>query len=116
MTRIKHLFLTFAPFWVFLVLYKFGGSLHYTLLAPLGEMVLPLWAVGTLIGIGSIVQLILDVPAGRLLDRFGYLRFLKITSFIFLFAGFAILFHLTIITFVISLYLATFGWLFFGPG
>ncbi len=116
MTRIKHLFLTFAPFWVFLVFYKFGGSLHYTLLAPLGEMVLPLWAVGAVMGAGSMVQLLLDVPAGRLLDRFGYLRFLKITSAVFLLAGAALLLHLTALSFITSVLLATFGWLFFGPG
>ncbi len=116
MTRIKHLFLTFSPFWVFLVFYKFGGGLHYTLLAPLGEQVLPLWAVGAVIGAGSMIQLLLDVPAGRLLDRFGYLRFLKITSAVFLLAGAALFLHLSALTFLASLLLATFGWLFFGPG
>lgn len=114
--RIKHLFITFVPFWAFLILYKLGGVLHYSLLSPLGERLLPLWVVGTLMGGGSILQLILDVPAGHLLDRFGYLKFLKITTFVFLFAGLALFLNFNTVTYIISLALATFGWLFFGPG
>ena len=116
MSRIKQLFLTYSSFWVFLVFYKIGSGLHYALLAPLGEMVLPLWMVGAMIGIGSIIQMLLDVPAGRLLDRFGYLRLLKLTSFVFLLASVALMLHLTALVFLLSLFLGTFGWLFFGPG
>jgi len=113
----KHaLFLKFSAFWIFMILYKFGGGLHYSLIAPLGEAILPLWLVGLLMGGTSIIQLLLDVPAGHLLDRFGYLKLLKVTTFIFLFAGISLLFNFTLITYLISLFAASFGWLFFGPG
>lgn len=115
-THIKNLFIKFAPFWIFLVLYKLGGGLHYSLISPLGERILPVWIVGFLMGAGSIIQLILDVPAGHLLDRFGYLKLLKFTTFIFLFAGIALLFNFSLTIYLISLLAATFGWLFFGPG
>ncbi|OGM98490.1 MAG: hypothetical protein A2915_00820 [Candidatus Yanofskybacteria bacterium RIFCSPLOWO2_01_FULL_41_34] len=112
----KNIFLKFIPFWIFLVLYKLGGALHYSLISPLGERLLPLWVVGVLMGGGSVIQLILDVPAGHLLDRFGYLRLLKLTTFIFLFAGIALVFQFTLTTYLVSLTAATFGWVFFGPG
>lgn len=112
----RRLFIRFLPFWIFLAVYKLGGALHYSLISPLGEKLLPLWIVGLLMGGGSIIQLLLDVPAGRLLDRFGYLRFLKLTTFIFLFAGVALVFDFTLTAYLISLAAATFGWVFFGPG
>lgn len=62
------------------------------------------------------IQLVLDVPAGFLLDKYGYRRLLKLTTIIFLFAGISYMFGLTQITFIISLLMCTFGWLFFGPG
>lgn len=67
-------------------------------------------------GGGSLLQLSLDVSVGRALDRFGYLRMLKLTTFVFMFAGVALFFNFTVVTYVISLITATFGWLFFGPG
>lgn len=112
----KNLFIKFAPFWIFLAIYKLGGSLHYSLIAPLGEDLLPLWVIGLLIGGGSIFQLLLDVPAGRLLDKFGYLKLLRLTTFMFLFAGIALIFDFTLTTYIISLVASTFGWVFFGPG
>lgn len=112
----KNLFLRFSAFWLFMLFYKFAGSIHYSLIAPYGEKLLPLWIVGILMGGGSIVQLILDVPAGRIMDRYGYLKFLKITTFVFLLAGLFYLFGLNQFTYYGSLILASFGWLFFGPG
>lgn len=112
----RKILLTFGPFWVFLLIYKFGAGLHLSLLSPLGERILPIWAVGLLIGLGSFVQLLLDVPAGHLLDRFGYRRLLKITTFTFFFAGIALMFQFNLAAYLITLALATFGWLFFGPG
>lgn len=106
----------FLPFWIFMIFFKFGGGLHYTLLSPLGEKVLPLWIVGLLVGISSVVQLLLDVPAGRILDRFGYLRFLKITTVMFLIAVSCLLFGFNERIYILSLAISTFGWLFFGPG
>ncbi len=108
--------LSFLPFWFFLLLFKFGGSLHYSLISPLGEQFFPLWVVGLLMGSCSFVQLLLDVPAGHLLDRFGYRRFLKITTLLFLFAAITLTFGLTRITYLLSLLFSIFGWLFFGPG
>ncbi|MDB5259468.1 MAG: hypothetical protein JWO73_676 [Candidatus Taylorbacteria bacterium] len=106
----------FLPFWIFLVFFKFGGALHYSLISPLGEKVLPLWIVGILMGGGSVIQLLLDVPAGHLLDRYGYRKLLAVTAFIFLFAAVCYMFGLTQLTYLLSLLISTFGWLFFGPG
>ncbi|MCF7865420.1 MAG: MFS transporter [Candidatus Pacebacteria bacterium] len=106
----------FLPFWIFLVFFKFGAGLHYSLISPLGEKVLPIWIVGLIMGGGSIIQLILDVPAGHLLDKYGYKRLLKITTVIFLAATLCYVVGLTRITFIVSAIIATFGWLFFGPG
>ncbi|MFA6898227.1 MAG: MFS transporter [Candidatus Paceibacterota bacterium] len=110
------IFFRFLPFWAFLVFFKFGGGLHYSLVSPLGEKLFPLWLVGLLMGGGSIVQLLLDVPAGHILDRYGYRRLLKLTTFVFLFAALCFTFGLTKTTYLLSLVISTFGWLFFGPG
>ncbi|MES2225825.1 MAG: MFS transporter [Patescibacteria group bacterium] len=109
-------FARFTPFWIFLTFFKFAGSLHYSLLSPLGERLMPIWAVGFLIGGASLVQLSLDVPAGRLLDRFGYRRLLILSSLIF-FAGASCLFlKFSLGTYLASIFLSIFGWLFMGPG
>ncbi|MSU55824.1 MAG: MFS transporter [Candidatus Taylorbacteria bacterium] len=113
---LSYIFTGFLPFWFFLLLFKFGGGLHYSLISPLGEKFFPLWLVGILMGGCSVVQLLLDVPAGHLLDRFGYLRFLKITTAIFLIAALSLTLGLTKITYLLSLLFSIFGWLFFGPG
>ncbi|MFA6602026.1 MAG: MFS transporter [Candidatus Paceibacterota bacterium] len=112
----QSLFWKFFPFWMFMLFYKFAGAVHYSLISPYGERLLPLWIVGLLMGGSSVIQLLLDVPAGRIMDRFGYLKFLKITTFLFLLAGLFLLFGLNEFTYYGSLLLATFGWLFFGPG
>lgn len=104
------------PFWIFVVLFKFGAGLHYSLLSSLGTRVLPIWVVGILVGTGAFFQLIFDVPAGYLLDRFGYVRLLRIATFVFMLAAFSLLFGLSLVTFTITLALSTLGWLFMGPG
>ena len=114
--RTVSVIMAFAPFWIFMIFFKFGGGLHYTLLSPLGEKVMPLWIVGLLVGVSSAVQLLLDVPAGRILDRFGYRRFLKITTATFLVAVACLLFGFDRHIYILSLAISTFGWLFFGPG
>ena len=106
----------FFPFWIFLILFKFGGGLHYSLLAPLGQKVFPLWVVGLLIGASAFLQLLLDVPAGYLLDRYGYKKLLKITTFFFVIASALLLFGITKPIFVLTLVVSAFAWLFFGPG
>ncbi|MBI4121289.1 MAG: MFS transporter [Parcubacteria group bacterium] len=108
---IRRLFITFLPLWIFLVMYKLGGSLHYSIISPLGEQLMPLWVVGAVISASSFVQMILDVPAGYILDRFGYLRFLKISVVAFLVAGIAFMYDLTIVTYAISMVAATISWL-----
>lgn len=112
----RQIFWKFFPFWIFLIFFKFGGGLHYSLISPLGEKFLPLWLVGILMGGSSLVQLLLDVPAGHLLDRYGYLRFLKITAFLFLLAALFISYGLSINTYFLSIFFSIFGWLFFGSG
>ncbi|HSR89104.1 MAG TPA: MFS transporter [Candidatus Udaeobacter sp.] len=114
-SKIK-LFLKFTPFWIFLTLFKFSGGLYYTLISPFGEKLFPLWVVGLLMGGSGLIQLILDVPAGNLLDRYGYKTFLKVTTVAFLAAAFCLTFPLTRATFLLSLFFSVFGWLFFGPG
>ncbi len=115
-SSVSRIFWNFLPFWLFLVVYKFGAGLHYTLISPFGESLFPLWVVGILMGATSIVQVFLDVPAGYVLDRFGYRKFLGITTFVFLLAGICFMFGLTKTTYLISLAISTFGWLFYGPG
>lgn len=109
-------FWRFLAFWIFMVVFKFGGGLHFTMLSALGEQVLPLWIVGIVISIGTIFQLVLDVPAGYLGDRIGYLRILKITCLIFLLGGLCLTFGLNQYSFILTVLIGNFGWLFFGPG
>ena len=109
-------FWRFSAFWIFMVLFKFGGGLHFSMLSALGEQVLPLWIVGIIISIGTIFQLILDVPAGYLGDKIGYLRTLKITSLIFILGALCLTFGLNQLSFILTVLIGNFGWLFFGPG
>lgn len=109
-------FWKFFPFWMFLVFLKFGSSLHFSLFAPFGERFSPLWLVGLLIGGCAFFQLVFDVPAGYLLDRYGYRKLLKLTTIFFLIAMVFFMIGLTQATFLLSVFFATFGWLFFGPG
>ena len=110
------LLIKFLPFWMFLVSFKFAGALHYSLISPFGERLLPLWIVGLLMGGSSVVQFLLDVPAGHIMDRYGYRRFLLVTTTIFFVATLCYCCGLTLATYVMSIVLSTFGWLFFGPG
>lgn len=108
--------ITLLPFWLYVLFFKFGAGLHYTLLPTLGERILPIWVVGMVIGGASLLQLIFDVPAGFALDRFGYVRILRISSFVFLLGALVFLFGLSVQTFIISIFLGFIGWLFYGPG
>jgi MFS family permease len=101
---------------IFSLLYKLGAGLHYTLLPVLGERVLPLWIVGLIIGGTSFIQLAADVPVGFLLDRFGYVRIMRIAVVIFISAALILIGGITPLTFLLSVLLSTFGWLSFGPG
>lgn len=106
----------FLPFWLFLVLFKTGASFHYSLMSLFGERVLPVWIVGILIGLSSSIQLILDVPAGFLLDKYGYKKLLKVTTILFVISVVFLLAGLDKWTYLLTLFLSCFGWLFFGPG
>ncbi len=115
--RIPKWFVASLPLWAYVILFKAGASLYYTALSPLGERVFPLWAVGLLIGGASLLQLVLDVPAGFLLDRYGYRPFLKASSLILAVGGLLLLlFGLQTWVYVLLILLSGFGWLFFGPG
>ena len=112
----RKIFWRYAAFWLFLVMFKFGGSLHWSLITPLGEQLMPLWIVGVIMSACSVIQLLLDVPVGRLMDRFGYLLFLKIGTIVLLCTGAALFFGLSLPTYFLSLIASVFGWLFFTPG
>lgn len=114
--RLYQLFKAYRPFWIFLAMFKFGAGLHFTLLSPLGEQVMPLRIVGILIGLGSIVQLIFDIPAWYLLDKYGYVRMLKLTTVAFIVAAFCLMFEFTAATFTLTLIFSSFWRLFFSPG
>ncbi len=116
MDKLSNIIKKFLPFWLFLTFFKFGGGLHFTILSPLGEKVMPLWLVGLLVGATAFLQLVLDIPAGYLVDKYGYRRLLKITTVFFALAGGFFLFGLSQWAFLVSLAISTFGWLFLGPG
>lgn len=99
-----------------MVFFKIAGNIHYDLVSPYGERFLPLWMVGLIMGGGSVLQMLLDVPAGHWMDRYGYRRFLIITTVIFAVAGIFYMFGLTPAIYITSFIFAAFGWLFFGPG
>jgi len=107
---------SFLLLFFFTLFFKFGAGIHYTLLSALGERVFPVWVVGIIISIASVIQMGLDVPAGLLLDRFGYTKLLKIFTGVFVVASAVLFFGLSPLTFVVTTLLATFGWLFYNPG
>ncbi|MDD3531143.1 MAG: MFS transporter [Candidatus Pacebacteria bacterium] len=104
----------FAFFWLFLAAYKFGAVLHYSLLSPLGSELMPLWVVGFLIGGEAFFQMLLDVPAGHLVDRYGRKRMLGIGLISFLIAA-LLLMQLTVTSYIASIVFSLFGWLFLSP-
>ncbi len=106
----------FLPLWFFLLLFKFGAGIHYSLAAVLGAQILPLWIVGICVGSAAFIQLLLDVPAGFMLERYGHARMLRVSTAAFLLAGAVLLFSLTPVTYVASIVLSALGWLFFSPG
>lgn len=116
MKKKPKLITSFFFFWMFLILFKFGGGLHYSLISPLGEKLLPLWLVGIVMSIASLIQLSLDVQAGKMLDRFGYKKMLTIGTGIFVVAALLLSVKFTPLLFISSVFLAALGWLFFGPG
>ncbi len=112
----KGLLFTLLPFWLFVFLFKFAAGLHYTLLPILGERVMPIWIVGLVIGAASLLQLFFDVPAGFLLDRFGYVRVMRASTAVFLLGASILIFHFSIYVYLATVFLGFIGWLFYGPG
>jgi MFS family permease len=104
------------PFWLFLLFFKFAGALHYTLLAPYGERLMPLWVVGLLIGGESFLQMVLDIPAGFLLDRLGYKKLIVFSTAFFMLSALSIALGLTLLTYLFTIFFSIFGWLFYTPG
>jgi len=104
------------PFWLFVFLFKFAAGLHYTLMPVLGEKVAPIWVAGIVIAAASFLQLIFDVPAGFLLDRFGYVRVMRVSTFVFLLGACVLLFHFSVFTYLLTIFLSLIGWLFFTSG
>jgi len=90
--------------------------MHFTPLAPLGERMFDTWLVGLLIGGASLFQLILDVPAGILLDKFGYIRMIRLGTLTFIGASLILVFVGGPVGFILSLFSASLGWLFYSPG
>ncbi len=111
----RSLFRIFLFFWLAIAAYKFGATLHYSLLAPLGATLLPLWIIGLLIGAESLLQVLLDVPAGHLVDRFGKRRMLAVGMVVFALAAF-LLTQFSLVAYVASIFLSVVGWLFMAPG
>lgn len=107
---------SFWALFFFTLFFKFGAGLHYTILSTLGERVFPVWIAGLIISAASVIQMAADVPAGMLLDRFGYTKLVKIFTGVFIVAACFLFFGLSPATFIITTVLATFGWLFYGPG
>lgn len=102
--------------WFFVFLFKFGAGIHYSLITVLGAQILPLWIVGLCVGAASCIQLLLDVPAGFMLERYGHLRMLRISTLCFLLAGGSLLLGLSPATYIATVICSALGWLFFGPG
>lgn len=106
----------FLAFWLFLAAFKFGAGLHFSLMSPLGSRVLPVWEVGFVLAAAAFLQFTLDVPAGRLLDRFGYKKLMLVGTVVFVAAALFLTTNFTLVTYLFTIFLSIFGWLFFGPG
>ena len=104
----------FIFFWLFLAAYRFAAVLHYSLLSPLGSELMPLWIVGLLIGGEAFLQMLFDVPAGHLVDRYGRKRVLGNGLGAFVIAG-LLLMQLSVVSYIASIVFSLFGWLFFSP-
>lgn len=97
-------------------MFKTAACVHFNLLSPWGGRIFPIWIVGLIIGGASLLQLIFDMPAGLILDRYGYRRFLKVTTVLFIISVLPLAFRLDSWTYIFTVAASSFGWLFFGPG
>jgi MFS family permease len=85
-------------------------------MSPYGARVMPVWIVGIVMSIASLLQAVLEVPAGILLDRYGYKRLLKVTIIAFIASAVCLLWSLNVWTYLLTSVVSCFGWLFFAPG
>ena len=104
------------PFWIFILLYELGGTLQFEYLPVLGSHFSTTWFTGIIVGSLSLIQFAFDVPAGILLDRFGYTRLLRIGVIIFILSCLIMAFTPGLMGFILATFIAAFGWLFMMPG
>lgn len=113
--RKRPLFLWFLWFRIYLLFFKFGAALHYALLAPLGERIIPIRLIGLIISIAAGIQMVFDVPAGRLLDKVGYKKLMLICTIVFIISWCLLFFGITWPSLISSIALGIFGRLFYSP-
>jgi MFS family permease len=77
---------------------------------------MPLWLVGLIIFLASVFQLALDIPAGYLLDRFGYKKMLVVGTAVAIVGVAAFFYGISALSLVVSIFLVAVGWLLFSPG
>ena len=104
------------PFWIFILLFHFGGNVNFTYLPILGDKLTTVSIAGLIVSLISFIQLCLDVPAGFILDRFGYVKMLKIGTCIFIVSCLSLAFSTGITGFIITSIISGLGWLFLMPG
>lgn len=113
---VRNAILAYSPLWLYMAFFKFGAGLHFSLESPLGARLLPVWAVGLIIGGAAFVQMLFDVPAGTLLDRFGYKKVMLIGTSLFVIGALVLAAPFSVETYLASIAFSIIGWLFFGPG
>ena len=77
---------------------------------------MPIWLIGLIISIAAGIQMVFDVPAGRLLDKVGYKKLMLICTVVFIISGCLLFFGITWPSLINSIALGVFGWLFYAPG
>ncbi len=115
MKRKAGILLSFAGLWLFLIFFKLAGGVHYALVVPLGEEFMPVRLMGAIISAGAFIQMMLDIPAGKLLDKYGYKKILILCTIAFALAGALFLLKINALTIILSVALSTVGWLFASP-
>lgn len=112
---LRNVYRPFVASWIYILLFKIGAILHYATIAVLGAQVLPIWAVGFGNAAASTLQLVLDIPAGMLIQRYGAARMLSLSTCMFILAAGVWLFGPSVPAYLASLLASSLGWLFFTP-
>lgn len=108
--------LRLLPFWLFILVAKAGNAVYFAALPVIGEKIFPVWIVGIIISAASFIQLPFDLISGAILDRYGYIKILRISAIAFAAAGFSFILGITPTAYILSVSFSVFAWLFFGPG